>query len=426
MRIKIIIINNMLIFIFLFFLLYSNFISRIIGYNLNALFYLSFLLLLIYSLRKYFLNKIIIFQLFIVLFFAIYIFDTSFDFSANLLTIKDFIVPLLCLGIGMFFTENKLTAINYLNILYLFFIAYGIIQEVCFYTGYFYFLPWDVNYSELCIANGVVNIYQGNLLRFFGMMNSSIEYQVFVSMIPLFLLLNYNVIVNKRIFIINFILSILFLTFSFERSPIIMFLIVLIIWKFKDVLKFKNFIIVCFMVLTIFTFINYNIDFLLNNEYTKYAYQRLINGLFLKYNEDAAILERNNLQWKISKDIATKEFFGIGPGRITPSASEYKGYIGPHNNFLAFYLAYGIVGLILFLIFILFIIMRLSKIKNNFKLFGYGIIVSFFAMAMFNMPFSGKQGIIFYMLLGYLINEPLSQTIVPLSSKSTLKLKESM
>ena len=45
---------------------------------------------------------------------------------------------------------------------------------------------------------------------------------------------------------------------------------------------------------------------------------------------------------------------------------------------------------------------RLSYIDTNYRYFGYGIIMAFIAMAMFNMPYIGKQGIIYFMVLGFL------------------------
>jgi hypothetical protein len=46
--------------------------------------------------------------------------------------------------------------------------------------------------------------------------------------------------------------------------------------------------------------------------------------------------------------------------------------------------------------------MIFSKKQENVRYFGYGMVASYLAMSMFNYPFLGKTGILFFLLYGFL------------------------
>src|SRR5512145_3238336 len=108
--------------LFLALLMFSNLISRVANRNLNALFYVVFIFILILSLGKFFhkqLNAWKLSYVCVLICFLLYIFDFRYSFTANLLSIKDFIVPMLSLIIGYYFAFNSVYVINVLNYLYL-------------------------------------------------------------------------------------------------------------------------------------------------------------------------------------------------------------------------------------------------------------------------------------------------------------------
>jgi O-antigen ligase len=405
-------------------LLFINLLSRITGFNMNVLLYAVMLFQFIYSLKYFTLNKVILTHLLVVSWFVLYIFDFRYHFFANILTIKDIILPTLSIFIGFRLYEKREKVINFLNFIYLPFILYGIIQAVSYYTNNFArFLPWDEYWITVSPAQ---NLFQGKLLRFFGTMNSFVEYQVYVIFIIALIWLNYKLVKNKMLFKLNIIFASTFLAISLERSPIVMTLIFLFIWKLGNVFqKPVNILKYISILLIVLLAITANADSLRNNQMTASAFNRLENVLTMNFSKDASITERINGQWKESIDLmlTTENFFGIGTGKVTPSANGYKDYIGPHNNYFAIYLAYGFVGLLLFLILLLNIAINLKKLDREFKYFGYGILLSFCAMAVFNFPFSGRQSTLFFLIIGFLLKSYKGKNQLNFNNDSALPYK---
>lgn len=398
------------LFIFIFLLLFSNLFSRIFDFEFfNWLFYLVGVILISIKLLNF---KITYFKLYLYnlcLFYIIYcIFDLrSSEFNSNLLAIKDFCFPILCLLIGENISKNRNNTINLLNHLFLYFVLYGIIQEIAFYTNNLEtWLPWDYKIINDFFESGEIgNLFQGSLLRFFGPMNAFVEYQVYVVSISLVLILYNRYLHNGFIFKINIILGIIFLILSIERSPIIMLLIWVTIWKIPVILNNFGKLIKLFIILTLISIIAFGFyDNLSKDETVGIGVQRLVNILTLNLANDEAVVDREDNQWKIAWELSKNNYFGIGPGTVAPAANKYNGYIAPHNNFLVFHLAFGFLGVILFILFLLLIVAKISKLNRNFQLFGYGMICAFIGMAFFNLPFCGRNGTIFFILIGLLIN----------------------
>lgn len=410
------------VYLFLFFLMYSNLFSRVTGLNLNAIFYLIFLIVFLYSLKFFVWDSIAIVQIFIALFFSLYIFDFRYCFSANLWSLKDIVIPLLCFLIGSRLPIYKDNVINYLNLIYLPFVAYGVLQAIIFYSGNLSaVLPWDALHIENMTSTGTKNLFQCHLLRFFGVMNAFVEYQLYVVFIVSLLWLNVEVVKNKILFAINFLLAIIFLALSLERSPIAMFLILIFFGNFKFIPKKINlFLLRGVAILAVIIFLIYGTEKLKEHPMLGCAAQRLNNLLTLNLGSDEAIKDRTDINWEESSKLASKNYFGIGPGRVSPSAQSYKGYVGPHNNFLVYWLGYGILGLIFFLFFLFLISVRLYRLERNYKYFGYGTLFSFCAMAMFNSPFLGKGGILFFLILGYLLFSPSNKYGRQVSKESSI------
>jgi len=404
-------IRRLLFTTFVFFFLFSNLISRISGHNINLLFYGSWLLVFIYSIIYIKPNILTVFWAIVPLFFSVYIADPRYILSANLLTIKDFIIPILCTYIGYALSKTTNTEVIFqdINLLYFFALSYGILQEMSFYTGNLaQVLPWDANYLSTFLDMPSNVLQPGGLLRFFGTMNSFVEFQIVIVFLGAFLWLNREKMKNNKLLYLNIIMMFAFISLALERSPIMMGIILLLFWKLKAIIT--NYKILFYYILAIGVIcllIIINLDFINSNPLIFGAYHRLYNAITLNLKNDAAVDERIHVQWKQSLELARDNYFGIGPGRLSPSAEKIypMGYVGPHNNFLAIYLAYGLLGLLLFVILLLLGVWHLSHIEDNYRFFGYGMIVAFASMAMFNMPFIGKQGIIFFYIFGYLCSQ---------------------
>ncbi|MGE5498973.1 MAG: hypothetical protein ACM3Q2_12910, partial [Syntrophothermus sp.] len=183
--------NNYILLIFLFFLLFSNLLSRFFNFEgFNIAFYAIFLIMFYESFKCRIKEKLNVWQFLLLLIFLFYILDPRYDINANLLTVKDFIIPILALQIGYYFALKKDDLLNKLNILFFIFVAYALLQEVSFYFGILSeVLPWDVNYLKKIAetVDGALNYSQGGLLRFFGAMNAFVECQIYIVVICLFL-----------------------------------------------------------------------------------------------------------------------------------------------------------------------------------------------------------------------------------------------
>ncbi|KHD08599.1 hypothetical protein PN36_02710 [Candidatus Thiomargarita nelsonii] len=393
-----------LLAIYFFSFLFSNLISRIIGYNINVIFYISWLLVSIYSLKYLKWDKTNLLLLLVIMYFFVYLFDIRSPITANIFTIKDFLIPLASFYIGFILIRYTHKAIDIINLLIFPFLIYGLIQEISFYVFTLeQFLPWDAAYIQSLNEAGPHNFFQGRLLRFFGPMNSFVEFQVLTIFILSWLVLNKKFIMRKKLLQINLILGISVILLTLERSPIFIAIIMIFFWKLKYIITnigsfFKAISILTFIIVLIFL----NRSFLENHPMTSTAYYRLYDVVTLNLFQDAAVIERTESQWDNALQLAYDNHFGIGLGRMSPSAKT-DDYIAPHNNFLAYYLAYGLIGFLIFCSFLLYCAWNLFIVNKEYGYFGIGLIASSSAMAMFNMPFSGKQGIIIFMILGFLM-----------------------
>lgn len=427
-------VNRLLFVSFVFWFMFSNLISRILGVNINFVFYFFWICLFVYSLKFIKWNPINLVLFCLSIIFIAYISDPRTLFKANIFTIKDFIIPILSafLGYALSKSSQKKYIFDDINKFYFLFIFYGIFQQICFYTGNLErFLPWDAYYVQNIIAAGPSNILQpGGLLRFFGTMNSFVEFQVATIFLGAFLWLDKEKTRKGTLLYLNIILAIIFMVLSLERSPIMMGVILIFVWQVNRFLTNPKVFFGSILIIGIISLlVVFNQNFLKTTPLTAGAYQRFYNVLTFNLKNDAAVSERGNVQWKQAFELAKVNLFGIGPGRLSPGAADILGnlYVGPHNNFLAIYLAYGMVGFILFISLLLLGIWQFTFLKENYQFFGYGLITAFIAMGMFNLPFAGKQGIIFFMIFGFINGQENKIKYVDLAkrvNKEPIKLNE--
>ena len=289
------------------------------------------------------------------------------------------------------------------------FILYGVVQQILFYAGGLglleEYLPWDAAYVADILSTGKHgNLFQGSLLRFFGVMNSFVEYQVATVFLAALLWLNLDVVKRRGVVYADLVLAGLFLVLSLERSPTLMFIILLLVWQWPKLsrllIRFPYIVLITFLVAVLLAGIIYQI--FSDHPLLAPAIERMANAITLSFGRDEAISTRMETQWATALSLIPGSFFGIGPGRVSPAASEYSGYLAPHNNYFTYYLGYGMLGLAIFLGILVHLGYRFVKLKYPFSNFGLGMLLSFSLMAIFNVPFIGKQGIVFFLIAGFL------------------------
>lgn len=392
--------------IFFVLFLFATLISRITGFNINMLTYIVFMVVLLLSLRYVSINPINITFFLCLSFFSLYHLDNRFTLQTNIMAAKDFCIPLLAFLIGSLLSNNKQRILPFVNFSYFLFILYGIIQVILFYCGLLeHYLPWDQNHINALISGGTFNIVQGRLLRFFGTMDSFVEYQVIAVFIGLFLWLNVKYL-SPKVFAVNISLLILFLLMSFERTPILMFLLTVTLWKL-DIHKARTIIAIVIVFLSVFLTGMVLDEKISQNDMLYWGWNRIKSVVTLSLDNDDAVQERANNQWVESIEIAKQQYFGIGAANLSYSArligNDQIDFMAPHNNYLTYYLAYGIFGISLWLLFMFMIIKQVIKLDKSNKKFAIGCLVSFLAMAIFNIPFIGRCGMVFYLILGFLL-----------------------
>jgi len=349
--------------------------------------------------------------------FSLYIFDPRNPFRNNFLSLKDIILPILALNIGFRLANYRESILNYLNIIFLPCILYGVIQVLSFYLwggipGIGRIFPWDATFVNQILAvsqaTGIPNNYfQGSLLRFFGTMNAFVDYQVTVAFLGCFLLLNRAMIQRKNLLYLNVILLTVFMSLTFDRSPLIMTFILIAVWQLPRLLKRPKYLLAGFVCLILVaSFLYFGRDFLRNNPIVGEGYQRLINILTFNLDLDATTNMRKNEIWVQSLQIALDNPMGIGIGLVTPTGygKGIPGFFLPHNNFLEYYLGYGILGLVFFLMLLITMLAYFTRLPVSYRFFGYGLVASFCVMSMFNMPFTTRIGFFFFLIAGYLVD----------------------
>jgi hypothetical protein len=392
------------LYIFFFLFMFSNVMSRILGVNINGALYLAFFMSLLFSIMSLRVNAVSIATLILAVFMLIYIADYRYSLEANLMTLKDFILPVFSFFIGVSLARHREIMIAHLNGLLTLNASYGVLQELSFYFGTLpSWLPWDAAHIDALLSKGQVSIFQGPLLRFFGTMNSYVEYQVTLVFFTALVLFNADVLRKKRLLYVNVLLVLLFLVLAVERSPIMMALVLLSFWKWKSILRsaLRPVTVIAFLILII-TLSLFGEVRSLETTRVSIAIERLKSVVTLAILQDEAIQERINVQWAEAFNMSVRNYTGIGPGRVAPSSQELPGYIGPHNNFLLMHLAYGYFGFLLFLTYLSIILLQLWRLPGNHRYFGYGLVASYSIMGMFNLPFTGKMGIMFFLIVGFL------------------------
>lgn len=406
--------RNLYLFIWFLFL-FLNLICRLIYKDFNWLLYVFFFMELVFLMKRYRNNWLSFITLLTAIYWGIFIIDPRGTSVDNIYAFKLNVVSLLALFITLYMPPNARGYLNFLNLMFFPFMFYGVVQEAVFMwlgrmQGLMAYMPWEVKFiTDITTYGGISNLFQpGGLLRFFGTMNSFIEYQV-ASVCLLFLLwLNYPLLKRKKLFIVNSILLIAFQALAIERSPIMFLIIFLFVWKLPTLIHYalKNILVILLVVVFVVALLSFSvIDF--TNPLIAGAIERLSAVATLDFQRDEAVTVRTDVFWKWGYEAVLENPLGVGPGE---ALSTYR----VHNNFLRWTLAYGWFGMSLFLIILFLITLDFMRLKLSQRFFGYGLLASYVALGFFNEPFSGKLGILFFFIVGCILNQaraPVSERV---------------
>lgn len=389
-----------------FLFLFLNLISRMLYKDLNWVFYVFFFIELAWLMKRYRNDWLSFITIITVIYWGMFIIDPRGNSVDNIYAFKLNVVSLLALFITLYMPSRAKGYLNFLNVLFFPFIFYGFAQEVIFLwlgrmQGLMRYMPWEVKFiTDITTYGGITNLWQpGGLLRFFGTMNSFIEYQVASVCLLFFLWFNYSNLKNKKILIVNAILLFAFQSLAIERSPILFLIIFLFVWKLPTLIHYalKNILVILLLSVFIIAIFSFSvIDF--SNPLIAGAIERLSAVATLDFQRDEAVTVRTDVFWKWGYEAALENPLGVGPGE---ALSTYR----VHNNFLRWTLAYGWFGMFLFILILLLIILDFSRMKFTQRFFGYGLVISYVALGFFNEPFSGKLGILFFFIAGGVLHQ---------------------
>lgn len=408
---------------------FTGLIDRILKFYFNldfklfTVFYYLLLLLvifvsLLFLIRKYkilplMIRELILIVLIYILFSLIYILHPGEPTLANILATKDFVLPVTFIFMGLLISIIKFVKIS--NYLLLIMLLYANLQEILFLSGKLsQYLPWDFIFLQ-----GNPNFFEGGILRYFGTLDSFFDFQVRIYLFLILLLVykNKSIILRKEkcVFYSN-ILFIIFLTaLKPEASPLGMFFIILCTYGLFFILKIikdfkvKKLLVKQILLLLILgIFCSSIVGFMLNH-FSGYevSYQKILNistGRIM----DIQSAQQRWVNWEKGLEAANKTVFGYGPARASMAAQRLiSDYIGPHDNFIALYLSYGIIGVGLFIFLLIYLVyLSIYDLILDHKSFLFiGILIAFIVVSKFNLAFIGYNGALFWIIIGMMIKE---------------------
>lgn len=421
-------VENFILFVFSL-SCFTGLIDRILkfyfnlSYKLFTIFYYSLLLLaifvsLVFLIRKYknlplVIRELILFVLIYILFSLIYILHPGEPILANILATKDFVLPVTFIFMGLQISIRKYVKIS--NYLLLIMLLYATLQEFLSLSGKLsQYLPWDFIFLQ-----GNPNFFEGGILRYFGTLDSFFDFQlrIYLFLILLLVYKNKSIILRKEkyFFYSNIIFIIFLMALKPEASPLSMFLIILCTYGLFFILKIikdykakKLWIKQIFFLIILGIFCCSIIGFMLNH-FSGYevSYQKILNIMTGRLM-DIQSAQARKVNWGQGLEAANNTLFGYGPAKAAMGTSKLiADYIGPHDNFLALYLSYGIIGFGLF-IFLLLYLLYLMIYNLNFSRYDFlmiGILIAFVILSKFNLPFIGYNGALFWLVIGMYTKE---------------------
>lgn len=317
---------------------------------------------------------------------------------------KDLALPLSGVLLGYFLFFHK-RSFEILNCLYLLFIAYGLIQAWAFYTNRLEtLLPWDAAYVEQMRAAGM-SVYQTNTLRFFGTLNSFFHYQLICLFVSVFLWVRRNQVQRRWLLWLNLGLTCLFLVLLRERTPVaglaILSLIAIVFGRGQTRLAGWGGLALALALVGSIGFFGEGVGW---NESD--AEFRMRNMAMLRIGNDMSIQQRLDI-WREMLMLITLDnvWMGLSPAELLPGNEAWSTgrHLSPHNAYLFFVLAYGVVGLALYFGLVAKLMVSVigcACMASDMKLFIFGLGIVYLLLGVFHLSFLSKLGFLFCWILG--------------------------
>lgn len=400
-------VHNTIAFLFLFFFMFSNLLTRISQIDFNGLYYVILPILILFSIRslRSVLPDVLISGM-ILLAISYAFFDTS-SALAGAFVVKDFVLPMAAFLVGKIIFLQSGFFLNSLNLLFAPYIIYGVAQITLIHLNVVGFvLPWDIEFVTQNVQEiSRLNYFRGHMLRPFGTMNSFVEFQIAAVILLSLLWLHKKQLQYGKLFNLNFVLTMIFMVLSLERSAVGMLFILLLIWKHRLIFgTLKRMLAICAVVSVlvvgvVFVDSAYKPE---SNPLYGEQYKTVKNILTLNFEEDEALRGRQEVMWNEAIEMFLDSPLGIGVERLSTSLNRTN-IILPHNGFIAQSLAFGYAGGIALIMFIIVMWVTCSRLKEDeYRFYGYAFLVGFSLMAIVNMPFISRLGVLFFMISGWL------------------------
>ena len=295
-----------------------------------------------------------------------------------------------------------------LGCLYLPFIAYGLLQAWAFHTNRLgSLLPWDAAHVEQMRASGM-NIYQTNVLRIFGTLNSFFHYQLICLFVPLLLWVRRDQVKWQRLLFLNMLLAFLFLAIVQERTPVAVLIILSFVTAVfgRGRLRLTGWVGLAIAAMLV-GIIGLGIGNGGLNESDPEV--RMRNMMMLRIDNDTSVWERMDI-WREMLALITWDnvWTGLSPAELLPGNEAWTlgRHLSPHNTYLFFVLAYGVTGLMLyfgFLARLIWSVVKSAQLTSDLKLFILGLSIAYLFLGIFHLSYLSKLGFLFHWILGLAI-----------------------
>lgn len=402
--------------IFLFF--FSNLIDRIQPVGASAAF---FAIVGLAAALNCISRRLVIWQYAVIgvaAYFALFPLVKGEGILVSVAATKDVALPLSGILLGYLLLCQKRN-LEVLNCLYLPFVGYGLLQAWAFHTNRLdTLLPWDATYVDQMRAAGM-SVYQTNALRFFGTLNSFFHYQLICLIVPILLWVRYDQIRRHLLLLLNTILACLFLVILQERTPVAVLAILSLVAIVFGIGQSRQ---AGWAGLAMALTLAWMIGFLGGNAMLNKSDAELRGGNAALNESDAELRMRNMVKLQIDSDTSVKErlviwremltlitpnnvYTGRSPAELLPGNEAWgtAQHLSPHNNYLFFVLAYGVVGLVLYfwlLARLIWSAVTSERLMSDMKLFMFGLGIAYLFLGVFHLSFLSKLGFLFCWILG--------------------------
>lgn len=378
---------NILLIVFMPFMMYININSTKVNFALADMLLVLVGILFLINIKDFFIQKRWLYLLYFIglllsLFLSQYIsrFDNEFLHVENSVMIMEMVktvVVAMYFFIAFMFVKNErdlkvsLAAISFSGIPVM---IIGFMAYTCFLSGKDFF----------------IDIYKTGTLRFlgsFGDPNLCAFYFILVFFISI---LNYRIIENKfsRFFMIGIsILSLIVIILTMSRGGWLAFVgtvIVFILLNIKSLRK-ENLIVLISIIAIVLTFIGFDYYFQ-QGQITINMISRIQDSLVT----DVGDIDRVQLM-KAAFSMGNDNFlFGVGKGSfplnsykyLSKDSIQYKMQYIPHNTILGFYAQQGIVGVLIFITLPGYILYSMIKSKRKQNLYFIPLFAGLFIHSM--------------------------------------------